>query len=425
MAQTSLVGDLIQGLREMATDPCATLPAPSNVSVSVSGGTSTTNFWFVVTQLTPWGESAPCTEIAVTNALLTGTFTVTGTCSFAATAIKVYVTMAGSLQEDRYYLYTPGMAIGAFSIQFSLSSALVVGFPPSRSSAWLPDTDGSALSAASIYRWLNEGLDAATAITDGIRDVTGVPTTAGTAQYQLIGNWRKLSDGFYDGYPFAFGGKQDVFRHSNVTGITGTMVMNQDAQVQQVEIWPQAARTAGSGTLTSGISASATSLTFTPGSNGFVLGFGLVLLGPYPADPSSCEIVYYNTNVSNVLSPLTRGMGGTTAQAWPTGTLVTEMNIYLTGTRNPQHYAVGSASALLQLPPAWIDAMRTYLEARFKDAEQDDKGALQKMQEFERKCQGIKALRQTMGPRQIQVGQGSGVQTVVGAGGYFGGVIQT
>lgn len=423
--QTSLVGDLIQGMREMATDPCSSLPAPTNVAVSVSGGTSTTNFWFMVTQLTPWGESAPCAEISVSNALLTGTFTVTGNCSFASTGIKVYVTMAGSDQEDRYYLYSQS-GIGAFNFTFSLSSTLVVGFPPSRSSAWLPDTDGNALSASSIYRWINEGLDACSVITDGIRDVTGVPTTGGTAQYQLIGNWRKLSDGFYDGYPFAFGGKQDVFRHSNVTGITGAMVMNQDSQVQQVEIWPQASRTSGVGTLTTGISATATTLTYTPGSTSFVLGFGLALLGPYPADPSACEIVYYSgTGTGSQLTPLNRGMGGTIPQAWPAGTAVTELNIYLTGTRIPNHYTVGQSAVVLQLPPAWIDAIRTYLEYRFKDAEQDDKGSAQKLQEFERKCGNIKALRQTMGPRQIQIGQGSGVQTVVGAGGYFGGVIQT
>ena len=424
MSQTSLVGDLIMGVRELGPDPPMYLPPPSGVGVSISGGASTTNFWFVVTQSTPWGESAVSTEIAKPLSLLTGTFTVTGTCSFAATAIKVYVSLLGPGAEDRYYLYPITTPIGAFNFTFTLSSGLVVGYPPSRTSAALPDTDGTSLTAPALYRWLNEGLDAAAAITDGIRDVTGIPSTSGQAQYQVIGNWRKMSNGFYDGYPFGFGNKSDVFRHSNVTGIVGTMVLNQDSQVQQVEVWPQASRTSGNGTLTGGISATANSLTYTPGSSGWVLGFGLALLGFYPSDPALCEIVYYSgTGTGSQLTQLQRGMGGTTAQAWPISTPVTEMNIYLSGIRYPQHYSVGQSARVLQLPPDWIDAIRTYLEARFKKAEQDIDGSQKLFKEFEAKCQAIKGTRQVMGPRQIQAGQGSGVQVVAGAGGYFGGVI--
>src|SRR5208337_3154175 len=132
--------------------------------------------------------SAPSVEVAVTNGAVNSTFTVAGVCSFAATAIRVYFTLAGVGQEDRYYPYTIQTGgIGAFSIPFTLSSAgIVPGFDPQRSSAWLPDTDGTSLSAAALYRWINEGLDVMTAITEGIRDVTGIPSTAGQAQYQPI-----------------------------------------------------------------------------------------------------------------------------------------------------------------------------------------------------------------------------------------------
>lgn len=424
--QTSLVGDLIQGMRELATDPPMFLAPPTNINVAISGGTSTTSFWFKVTQLTPWGESQPSVEFPVTLALLTGIFTVTGNCSFAATAIKVYVTLAGSNQEDRYFLYlTPG-GIGQFTITFSLSSGLVIGYPPQRSSAALPDTDGTALSAAAIYRWINEGLDATTALCEGIRDITGIPTTAGQAQYQVIGNWRKLSNAFYDGYPAGMGSKYDVFRHSNVTGIAGTMVMNQDSYIQEVEIWPQASRTSGVGNITGlgGIGPGETTLSYAPGATSFVLGFGLALLGPYPADLSQCEIVYYSgTGSGSQLTQMQRGQCGTTARIWPAGTLVTELNVYMSGIRYPLHYTVGQSALTLALPPSWIDAVRCYLEARFKTAEQDDKGAQAKMQEFTKKCETIRGNRSVMGPRQIQAGGGSGVQIVAGAGGYFGGII--
>lgn len=424
--QTSLVGDLILGLREMATDPCLSLSPPSNVA-AVPSPTGSVNIWIVATQLTPWGESAASIEVALSNAALNSTFTVTGNCSYSATAIRVYFSLIGSGQEDRFISYAvQAGGIGAFSISFSLSSSGITGgWPPQISRAWLPDTDGTAISAVSLYRWLNEGLDAATAITEGIRDITGIPSVAGQAQYQVIGNWRKMSNGFFDGYPFGFGSKFDIFRHANVTGITGTMVMNQDSYVQQVEVWPQANRTSGQGTLSSAMGATDTTLNYTPGSNGFVLGFGLALLGPYPADPSQCEIVYYSGfGNGSQLVDLQRGQGGTSPQAWPIGTLVTELNIYLSGTRTPTHYAQGQSALTLALPPAWIDAIRAYLQYRFKDAEQDVQGAEAKLKEFNAKCQTIRGTRAVMGPRQISInGAGSGVETVYGAGSAFGGVI--
>ena len=424
MAQWSLVGDALMSLREQAADPPSALPAPSAIAVTPLPIGSFA-IWFAVTQLTPWGESPASAEVAVANGTIGSTFTVTGTCSFAATAIRVYFTLGGAGSEDRYLPYTiPAGGAGAFSIPFTLSSAgIAQGFPPARSSAWLPDTDGTSLSCAALYRWINEGLDAATAITEGIRDVTGIPSTAGQAQYQVVSNWRSLTSGFFDGWPITMGNKSDIFRHSNVKGISGTAVMNQDSVVQQIELYPQSSRTSGNGVLNGALSVSATAIPYTPGSSGWVLGFGLALIGPYPADPSASEIIYYSGNVSNSLSPVTRGMGGTVAKAWPAGTPVSEANIYLSGIRYPIHYAQGQSTIQLNLPPAWVDALRDYLSARFKAAEQDLEGSGAMLKQFEQKCQGIKGNRQVMSPRRVQAGGATGPEVCSGLGGYFGGVI--
>ena len=424
MSQWSLVGDVLMSLREQAGDPPSSLPAPTLSSVTPLP-TGSLSIWFTCTQLTPWGESPASTEVAVTTGAIGSTFTIAGTCSFAATQINVYFTLGGTGQEDRYLAYPlPSGGAGAFSIPFTLSSAgIAQAFAPTRSSAWLPDTDGTSLSAAALYRWINEGLDAATALTEGIRDVTGIPSTSGQAQYQVVSNWRKLTSGFYDGYPITMGSKSDVFRRSNVVGISGTTVLNQDSVVQQVELYPQSSRTSGRGTLSSPLSATATSIPYTVGSTGWVLGFGLALLGPYPADPAACELVYYSGNVSNTLSPCTRGMGGTVAQAWPANTPISEANIYFSGIRYPLHYQRGQSANQLQLPPAWIDALKDYLSSRFKGAEQDVEGQQALFKQFEAKCQSIRGNREVMSPRKIQVGGGSGVETVAGLGGYFGGVL--
>ena len=424
MSQWSLVGDVLMALREQAADPPSSLPAPTLTSVTPAPP-GALSIWFTVTQLTPWGESPVSAEVALTTGAIGSTFTVAGTCSFAATALRVYFTLSAAGGEDRYFPYTiPAGGTGAFSIPFTLSSAgIAQGFPPTRSSAWLPDTDGTALSCAALYRWINEGLDAATALTEGIRDVTGIPSTAGQAQYQVVSNWRKLTSGFFDGYPITMGNKSDIFRRSNVRGISGTTVLNQDAVVQQVELYPQSSRTSGTGTLSAALSATATTIPYTVGATGWVLGLGLALIGPYPADPSACEIVYYSGNASNSLSPVTRGMGGTIAQAWPQGTPISEANIYFSGIRYPTHYQRGQSTNQLQLPPAWIDALRDYLSARFKQAEQDTEGAQATFKQFEQKCQGIEGNREVMSPRQVQVGGTTGVETAMGLGGYFGGVI--
>ena len=424
MAQWSLVGDVLMSLREQAGDPPSSLPAPTGVVVTPSP-TGALAIWFTVTQLTPWGESPASAEVALTTGAIGSTFNVNGKCSFAAIAIRVYFTLGGAGQEDRYFSYViPAGGIGVFSIPFTLSSVgITQGFPPARSSAWLPDTDGTSLSAAALYRWINEGLDAATAVTEGIRDVTGIPSTAGQAQYQVIGNWRSLTSGFYSGWPITFGNKSDIFRHSNVKGISGTAVMNQDSVVQQIELYPQSDRTSGTGVLSGALSATATTIPYTLGATGWVLGFGLALLGPYPADPSASELVYYSSNVSNQLTQITRGMGGTIAQAWPVGTVLSEANIYMSGIRYPIHYAQGQSTIQLNLPPAWIDALRDYLSARFKAAEQDIEGSGAMLKQFEQKCQGIKGNRQVMSPRRVQAGGVTGPETVSGLGGYFGGVV--
>ena len=136
MSQWSLVGDVLLSLREMAGDPPSSLLAPTSVTVTPSP-TGSLSIWFTVTQLTPWGESAPSTEVVVTNGAIGSTFTVAGICSFAATQIRVYFTLGGAGNEDRYLPYTvPAGGIGAFSIPFTLSTAgIAKGFDPLRSSA--------------------------------------------------------------------------------------------------------------------------------------------------------------------------------------------------------------------------------------------------------------------------------------------------
>lgn len=431
----SLVGDLILGVRELAPDLCQSLQPPAFTAIPSSGSLFAANAiaYLKATQGTPWGETAASVE---STATLTSAFNVscTVTCSYLATYVRVYFSSAGSGAEDQYVEVDIATPTNSVSVPLAPTSTIQQNFPPNISRAFVPDSDGNVLGAALIYRWLNEGLNFIGQITEGIRDCTGVPSLVGQAQYQLIGNWLKMDSNFFDGYPYPGGSKEQVFRHSPVTGLSGVGVCNQSSDRQIVELWPQPNRTAGQGQLSSPMLATDTTLQVTFGSSQFVLGFGLALIGNYPptqpptlTGPSSCELVYYSNLGASSLSMLTRGMGGTQPQAWPTGTNVQEVNCYFTGFRMPQLYQRGQANFVLTVPNSYENALRTYLTARFKLAEQDVDGHDKLIAEVRKMANEIKGLRQPLGPRQIQckIGGVGGVQTIVGAGSIFGGVIQT
>ena len=425
----SNVGDIIIGFRDLAPDPCQSLQPPTATftvtPTSLGPGVFPVGtVYFKVTQGTQWGETSSSIEYVATSG---GSFTlsVTVACSFLATFVRVYYGFASGVEE----LYTEA------DIPTPVNSVVVAvlnltqpnGVPPTISRAWNPESDGNILSVARLYNWLNEGLNMIGQLTGGIRDVTGCPSTIGQAQYLLIGQWQKIDNNFYDGYPFAAGTKQQIFRHSNVVGLTGVGTVNMSSDRQMIEAWPQSDRTSGSGILSGGCAATDTTLNVTYGSNGFVLGFGLLMLGTYPptalTGPNSCELVYYSTLGTSTISQLTRGVGGTQPQAWPVNTPFFEINIYLTGKRQPQLYQRGQSSFTFTCPPAFEDAIRTYLLYRFKDAEQNTQEAQSKFQLLKTICDNIKNMQQIMGPRQVQIGGSGGVEIAAGLGSPFGGVV--
>lgn len=425
----SLVGDIILGLRELAPDPAQSLNVPSfttatNTTVPTSFPAAAT-VYLKATQSTLWGETAATIEQAATNA---AAFNIVATVavSYLATAARIYFSLVPG-GEDQYVEVAIPTPTNTVTITLSGSATVLQDFPPTISRAYCPDTDGNILSAALVYRWLNDGLKLIGQMTGGIKDITAIPSTQGTAQYPLVGQWRRIDNNFYDGYPVVAGTKQQVFRHSNVTGLSGVTVVNTSSDRQIIELWPQPNRTSGQAILTApaGITDSSISVMF--GANGFVLGFGLILIGSYPptalVGPNSCELVYYSQLAGTTISALTRGLGGTQPQAWPTTTPVYECNVYMTGLRMPQLYQKGQSNFVYTCPPAFEDAIRSYLTHRFKLAEQDGSGAKEEFDRMTKICADIKGMQTPNGPRQVSIGGGGGVEIASGLGSPFGGVI--
>jgi len=446
----SLTGDIIQGFRELAPDPSQTLQPPTfTATVDLTsypppGGGLGFSFgdgtivYVKATQLTPWGETASLAEQTVTHSGSNFNISVVIHTSVIATSARGYYSINAGQEDEFYEVAFP--AFGGYSITVNFNpvtlsiqrqtgnqSAMV----PTISRAYNPDSDGNVCSAMLVYRWLNEGLKLAGQITGGIRDVTGLPAQNGQANYQIVGQWTKFDNNFFDGYPFPGGGKAEVFRHSNVRGLSGVGTCNMSADRQFVECWPQPNRTGGSTTMTYGCSATDTGI-IVNGNTGWLLGFGLALIGTYPptavTGSGSCELVYYSSLSSSAFTQIQRGMGGTYPQTWPINTQIQECNIYFTGLRFPMLYQRGQSGFTFTNPPAYEDIIRTYMIHRFRAFEQDTQASQAEFERFRVLCEAVKNSRQPLGPRRIQAelyGGGSGVQTVVGAGSIFGGVILT
>lgn len=403
----ALVGEIIMGSREQFTDlPVGTLNPPFGLTAGTGGAGSTIptgSYEVQVTYFNQFGETTSL-DLGLVAVTLGGPFiTITGTLPPGVTKVRMYFGLAN---------LTPGYVEGTTLPLI----ALALGTPgqvPVRNTAYLPDTDGSALSVAGWYRWLNDGLNLASTICDGLQDFAAVGTDTGQPVYEFPGTWNKVGLCWYDGYPVAVDRKDNVFRRNKVTGLTGNLSLVQSTDRIILECWPQPSRTSGRTTLTAPITA--TDRTAALAASNFVLGFGLAKIGN--------ETVYFAANGSLSMTGLTRGMAGSVPAAWPAGTAVTELNLMVTGTRAPAPYSVGMAASTFYLPPGWEDAMITYLVSRFRQAEQQTQEALGLLNSFTAKVQKLTATKIIAGPRQIPANRGSGTEVAVGLGSPFGGVL--
>jgi hypothetical protein len=399
------VGSVLIASRELGPDMPQSLSAPSISSlVGAAGALTIATYYVKVTALNEYGESLGSSESSVAAA--TG-FTVTFSSVLGATSYRIYFGTASGAQ-DKF------VAASASPVSVTSLASASAGAPPSRGTAWLPDTDGSFVSAFTLYRWLNEGLKMFGRVTGGIMDYTAFQTTTQTGVYQLGGQWLKFTHGWFDGWPIAIGAKHDTFQKTRVQGITNVAVPFKQNDVQFVELWPIPNRTALSTTLNGAVTATDTSATLTSVLLGLDHGFLLI----------EDELCYYGQISGNDVVQLVRGLGGTAAVAHTDGATVKEANFRLAGYRMPETYAVGDSAKTLAVPPAWEALLPRYLLSRYKEAEQDMGAAGQLRQSVEQELNLLaKANKPLLGPTQM--GNRSGVtETIPGMGSLGGGIIR-
>lgn len=451
-----LVGDVIMSFREQATDLPQAYPAPYIVSVTQlqvpDGGLGPSTVYLVVTTIGPWGETVGNAETVVqmtapNNALLVKVVTFPN-----SVAIRVYYSINVPGNEVTYEEFPVFMTTGVTDVSVLVVNNGLNGFPPNRSTAYNPDSDGFAVGAYAAYRWLNQALTwAASKNKGGIPAFGAVGTVSRQPLYTMPGWWKKINNAWYDGFPLYLARHNDVFRRGPVPGTVGAFLVHEATERLIAECWPQPSRTSCQTLLAAPMSVYSDTAEL-ENSNGWVLGFGKVQIddeimeysalaagsisgsGPPTwldmtqtwAQMGTTRWIDLTGNVSQSgasLVGLTRGLAGTKTVAHAVGAPVTELNLEISGFRLPSSYSVGSALSTLLAPPGWENPLAAYMLYKFRSAEQDDNGAMRFLKEATEMLADLSANRIIAGPRQIQANAGRGAETMAGLGSPFGGVI--
>jgi hypothetical protein len=390
-----LVGDIVQAIREAITDQPQTLSVPiitSMVAATTAGATLTPGTYFIqVTATNQWGETTPTAEESVTlsggqNAIDMIVVSPPGTVN-----VNVYIGYLGAGTETSY-LPIPAASNGVVNVT---TGGTVPSAPPTRNTAYLPDTNGDSFSAWTLFNWVNDCLTLASAICGGLIDYSGVQTQVGQPMYVINGKWESIPDVWYDGYPLMPDKSGNFFRRNSITASVLTQVATTLlTDRMMLEVWPQPARSGSSTTLSSGMTAIQTNA---PATNigGFLLTDGMIQV--------DSEMMAYNGQSANTFQNLIRGLGGTIAVPHNVGAPVLELNLFFHGWRSFQiNYQPGQATSTVFIPDDWSPLMPIYGLARVKLAEQDVQGYQALKKDFETSLTSwFKQNMVTTGPKQI------------------------
>lgn len=393
-----LVGDIILGARVRINDLPRTIAAPTGLTISAAPGIGATlpagTYYAKGTFFNQWGETIATSEFGPFVLAPGDGLTVSGSFIPGATGIKVYYGIGQGAENQWYSIIT--------SLPLSFGAPGQAGIPPTRNTSFYPDVDGQRVSAYTLYQWLNDALDMATNICDGIPDMTGLATINTQGMYEIIGQWSHFDHGWWDGYQIKLTGRDILFYRNVVPGFVSVGVLQQISNRIILELQPQPNRSGATTTASNTIALTDKTIQLTDVS-GFKLPFGMAVIGT-PPDPSMCEVVSFSTINGSTLTGVVRGMGGTVQQAWQTGTPVAEGNLRLSGRRSfvAPDYVPGMAISTLSVPSGWSKPLQDFMVSRFREAEGNVQEANRLMQAFEQTIRStLMGNSLVAGPRQV------------------------
>jgi hypothetical protein len=403
-----LLGDLISDVREAITDNPQTLPTPTAaitaaVVASAASTLPTGTYFANYTFRTPWGETLPGGESgALVVGAAQGIQVTAPAIPPSASVIRVYLTLAGGATGSEQQF------VESATLPFTISAPPTAnGVVPTRNSAYLPDTDGDAINAASLFRWINRGLELASQVCGGLLDYSGVGSTSGQPQYIVPGEWKRVSSVWYDGYPLSMDDAGMYFRRNAITAsVLSSIALSLFTDRMMFEVWPQPARTAAVTTLAAPLALTDTQAVLTS-ATGFLLTNGFVQIGS--------EFMSYSGITGNTLKNLIRGLSGTVVAAVAAGTAVNELNLFWQGWRMyAPTFQPGDSIKVLPIPLGWGSLLFKYGLGRAKLAEQNVGDYAKLEDDFIKKLsEWYRTNRLVVGPKQVSGGWAgqSGLET--------------
>ena len=399
----SLVGDIIMELRQRIPDAPGIVGAPqiAVTPVNVPGGylPSGVGYILVGTAVNTFGESIPSATTTITMPSGMNAFQIEW--NNLADYGRVYVGAAN--YEQWWQSLVQGQAGAGFIVgdpNAQVTNGL--GIPPTRNTAFLPDSDGNFIGAFAAYRLLNRALQEMVRIAGGIIDVTGVQSQVNQSMYRLASPFYQFINAWYDGYPMDVVPRSFMYLRNSAAGFSGILSYEQDGPQSVIQVWPQSNRTGGQNFLNAPLSATANTFLVSDGT-GF-LSIGLAQIDQ--------EVVAFSqvTAGGTVFQGVTRGLGGTRAVAHNQFAPVTELNIRMSGYRMCETYSVGDSLNTIQVPQAWETPLVLHMLSQVRSMEQDDAASKSLMTDFVQMAEKI-ARTARIGktkPRQIPIwGQNS------------------
>jgi hypothetical protein len=361
-----LVGDPIVSMRALGPDPCGVLPSPTGVTLGgvASGGTlAPGTYYVVVTYLTPWGESVPSPEVFITLVSgITGLLVRIASFVPGPTAMRVYFGLAAG-SEAQYQQFDVSSFVPGTTVTVTVTGYGSPSLPPQKSSAYLPDSDGTYVSAAIAYRWLNSALRKMAVTLGGIRDVSGVAWPSQAAWQVLNNRWTEIENIWWSGWYQQIGRQEYTWMQSPITSVPGYATHWSNAGRDMIGLWPQPGTGPGTSTLTT-----AMGLTDTTISVAAVGGF--TMPGMFQIDQEFILASAPNGAGPFQMVGVIRGVGGSIAATHLSGAPITQMIAMFSGARLAPEFSPGSSYTALQLPAGWSVPLDRYMLARFREKEQ-------------------------------------------------------
>lgn len=244
----------------------------------------------------------------------------------------------------------------------------------------LPNANGGLVRASSLYSFLDDAIKTLTQRTGWVvNDWYAFGAASSQAFYPLDAKWINIENAFKDAWRLARVDEQVLIWPSQV-GAPKSLWFATHRVTDHWEITFFPTPTLTDPTTTLSVTAGPAVSVMTVGSTASWNTYGFMSVDN--------EIMWYGafSNSGNI-SPIQRGMAGTTATTHNAGAPVSHLTLWVKGKRLP--LTVATASDVVELPGNFLQPLQTYVLAKVRQLEHEWAEAGRLMKEFDEQCERI------------------------------------